>query len=101
MTMPVDDSTTQFVIYDSGSVAKWTYDGETPPELPEPGRIVTEAEYTTARDEIRAAIEQTRAEEEAAAEAMRLQAYQALIGAGIPDGPARQLSGYTGEAPEA
>jgi hypothetical protein len=96
MSTPVDQAlSTYFVIYDSGSVARFQMGGETPPELSEPGRVVTEEEYTAAQEAIRSQVGAARAAAEATDQAERKAAYDALNALpGITEDVARRISGY-------
>lgn len=87
--------TTQFVIFDDGSVRETLYTSEQGPQLPAPGRVVGEAEYREALAGIKAAQGEhwtgVLTEERKALRAD----YEALRAAGIPEVTARRLASYT------
>ncbi|MFE0763673.1 hypothetical protein [Streptomyces smyrnaeus] len=86
-----------YVIYDDGSLGRIEVWSDDPPRLSKPGRIVDEAEYQAALDEMRgntvARVQTLRDEDYARQEAE----YDDLRTAGIPERTARRLSGFTGE----
>lgn len=101
MTTPVEPPpNTQWAIFEDGSVGKWQYEGDTPPPLTGPGRLVSENEYLERLGEIQAAVEERRAATEAAEQETAKSAYEALIAAGIPEASARHLSRYDGPEPD-
>ncbi|MGW0763005.1 hypothetical protein ACWD1Y_42190 [Streptomyces sp. NPDC002814] len=75
-------------------IAAIEYEGDTTPPLSAPGRVVTEAEYLAARNELQDQIDARRAAAAAAELEAKQGAYEALINAGIADAAARQISGY-------
>ncbi|MDH6189111.1 hypothetical protein M2168_002143 [Streptomyces sp. CZ24] len=89
--------TVHYVLYDDGSLGRiemWT---DQEPTLSKPGRIVTEAEYRAALEDMRgntaARVQTLRDEDYARQEAE----YDDLLTAGIPERTARRLSGFAGE----
>lgn len=91
--------TTSYVVYDDGSFGAIETNGDEPPALSKPGRLVDEEEYLAVRLAWETARAQRRDELEAADAARLLEDCLALRAAGIPAETARRLSGYTGPFP--
>ncbi|MGP4091506.1 hypothetical protein [Streptomyces sp. KR55] len=97
MATPVEPRT-QWAIFDDGSVGMWRYEGDTPPALPAPGRIVSQEEYEEARAVITQAVQEDNDQQEAAEREQIRDDYDALLALGMPETTARRLSGYTDPA---
>jgi hypothetical protein len=70
------------------------------PALPEGATALTEAEYATALDEVRAERQEYADTLVATATANQTTDYQALRTLNVPEATARRLTGYTGPADE-
>lgn len=99
MTSPIEPPSyrDQFVILDDGSTLHQRYEGDTPPPLPGPGRVVTEAEYLAARDALRGTTQEALAASDAAVYETLRGDYEALRSAGIPVATAQRLTGFTAQ----
>ncbi|MFM9590691.1 hypothetical protein ACKI16_29315 [Streptomyces scabiei] len=95
---PIADTTTHFVLYDDGSTGQIIVTGEEEPVLGKPGRFTSEEEYRARLGELTAGHAERSAGLLADDEDRTSGDYQALRGAGIPDGTARRLTGWAGPA---
>ncbi|WP_405477771.1 hypothetical protein [Streptomyces canus] len=82
--------------YPDGSIAE-RITTAADPEHPEGVALLTAAEYASKKAAIEAALAQQQADVQAAESAVKKNAYDALIAAGIPEEAARTLSGYRHE----
>lgn len=94
----IPETTTYYVLYEDGSTGAIEASGEEAPRLAKPGEFVHEEEYRARLD----ALKEQRAVHVAgllAGDEERTRGdFEALTGAGIPEGTARRLSGWEGPA---
>ncbi|WP_413808098.1 hypothetical protein [Streptomyces sp. OE57] len=95
----VPEATVFYVIFQDGSTGLIETTSGEEPLLSKPGRLVTAEEYETARADIQAAVESSRAAILQAETAAAQAAYGELRTAGLSDAVARTLSGYQGPEP--